>query len=1144
MRSYCFELTWFLIACAVTLTFSSSAEAQRMSRLPDPRDYNENVFFRVYYEAEYADARKIFNRGANTAFKTTNGKSVRRYLDSIVYWTMLGECYYHMGNYAEAIELYERSLSLYLSYQTENWQARIELPATIPTNNNAYSRARITWGTPSRTGKVANVPTAFKVMFGRVDAGRAYNEGGLVDNAELKMVDVTEIMRCVSLCIHRRTTINGPIGKFDPFNSQLVSGLSTGGAGGIVATYNGVLKGLALASSGEFDRAKSLLNQSLQFKGMDHALTPVALLEIAKIGLATDRLAAAKGVALEASYSAAIFNQYDLVEESLSLATTIHLMSARTEFPPLRPAIQWAKANRARLMEASLSVRLAECFAEAGDAASATAALRMSKSPMSSRNSLSKAVVSARAKYVDAVIQFLNGNFRGGSASLAKALNHFQTGSVWLYRLRLANNLIVANKINQRQADQLYTAILRDPTELDWKTDPMESIAFLASAHVGPMQLWFDIAADRKDHQRALEIGDMVRRHRFFSNLPLGGRLMAFRWVMHSPVEALSSPAMKQRANFMNRNPKYRQSIARAEAIRKELLTIPVAPEARSEEGVKQVKLIKELATISEIQEAILASYALRREPAEMIFPPQRNFTEFQQTIKKDQLALVTLATTAGYHVYLVSADRLQYVGLLNGKGVARGVGGMLKSLGVGGPAVGYKDLTEGEWEEDALKIKKSLFGADDSAWDRYTELVIVPDGAFWYFPFEALPVKVAKKADQGDEDFGADADEDDEESKDEDENKDALADADVDPENKNDDDAETDKYLSDIIDIRYSPTLFMAFGTQRPVQPVNRSVVVTARMHSRGDAELSNKEYSELIVKMPDAMQLEGQLRVPSNYLGVAVDQLVVWSDIKSVRSPLAMMPMQIDKDKNSNSISNWMSLPWRGPEHVVMPGFNSDGGSGMRNDANGGDLFLTTLGMLASGTRTTLISRWATGGKTSLQLTGEYAAALAKDGPVKAIHNSRRLTRTLDVDFENEPRVRVKKTDPSIKAEHPFFWASHMLIAVPVDKNNPQAVVSEDKLADVDGAAVEKDGDGEKDKAGKMEAEKSDAEESEEKTEGKSSEKTVEEILNDAKLKAEELKKKSEAAKKKESGSPKSDSSQSSKAKSGESKTEKQKQ
>ena len=461
MRRFSLSLVSFFIAFAVIYTFGfvavESCSAQRSSRLPDDRHYNNAVFFREFYQGDYREALKRFQSGANGAYKKGTGTGVRRYLDSIVFWTMIGECNYHMGNYAQAVAMYDQSLSLYMSYQRENWQTRIKLPPTIPLSSNAIQQANINWGKSIRNIKVANVPNTFQVLFGRLDSARAINEGGLLDNPELRRVDVTEIMRCVSICLHRRTTINGPIGKYDPFNAQLVTSLSTGGALGIVEVYNKVLKGLALSSFGELDRAQALLKTALTYKGMDHPLTPVALLEMAKIGLAKDDLVGAKAFALEASYSAAMFNQYDLVEESLSLGTKIHLVNSRTEFAPLKNAIVWANGSKARLMQASLIVRLAECYAEAGDAVSAAKVLNQVKVPINRRNSLPNAVVSARAKYVGAVIEYLKGNFGSGSEGLKNALAHFQTGSLWLYRLGLANKLIANGSIGQRQADQLYS---------------------------------------------------------------------------------------------------------------------------------------------------------------------------------------------------------------------------------------------------------------------------------------------------------------------------------------------------------------------------------------------------------------------------------------------------------------------------------------------------------------------------------------------------------------------------------------------------------------------------------------------------------------------------------------------------------------
>lgn len=995
------------VCLAIYLLLAAQAQAQiGGSRLPKTLYYNSAVF-RQYYQGDYLDAAKNFKRGANGAYKVGN----RRHLDSVCYWTMLGECNYHMGNYAEAVTFYEQALALYLSYQNENWQVRLQIPATIQAKNNAFNQTGINWGVRKRTAGFSKPPGSFSMLFGRLDAARAFQEGGVFDKAQLFNVDVIEIMRCTALCIHRRRAIKGPITKLDPFTSQLVTGLSTpdAGNGSIMGSLNGVLLGLAYASMEDWSRATSKLKSSLLINNMEHPLTPVALMEMAQIGFANQKYPVATELAMEASYVAAVYDQYDMVEEALGLGTTIHLMTSKSPFPPLENAIQFAGRKRARMMQASLIVKLAECVAENGDAALATKVLNESKRAITKRSALSKAVVSARAKYVTAIIDFLKGDVKRGRSNLAAALQHFQTGSLWLYRLSLAEQLDGAGNISQRQADLMYGMLLRDPSEFDWKTDPLESIAFLASPHVATMERWFEIVVDRKDNRRALEIADMVRRHRFFSSLPMGGRLMAFRWVMHAPDEALTQAALAQRQNFINRNGGYRQLINEANQIRTALMLLPVKPDPQSAEDREQTKLMKDLAKVSETQEAILASFALRREPAEMVFPPQLPISAFLGRIRADQLGLVSLATNNGYHIFLMNADALQYLGAFSDRDVNRGVGDLLKKMGLMNVALDVKEIQDEEWKESAREIKDLMFaGATDDKWKQFKELVVVPDGVLWYLPFEALPI-------------GEGADE---------------------------------KYLSDIVDIRYSPTLFLAFQQQRPIRDVKRTAVVAGRMHQRGEGDLASKEFDELKKAMPDTALFDSPINIPTSYLSTVIDQLMVWSEIKDPKSlPLSMQPMQLDKARVGATLESWMTLPWNGPEHIILPGYHSDGGAGMRGQARGRDLFMTTMGLMASGTRTALISRWATGGKTTLSLTRMYASEIGKNGVAKAIQSSRQKTRALDVEYANEPRIRSKKVDPVVKAEHPFFWSSHMLMSIP-DTRPPGARPGDNDAADVDAA------------------------------------------------------------------------------------------
>ena len=987
------KLALFLMVVGL---FAAPAQGQR-STLPSQRYYQG---FREFYQADYRDAGKDFTQGANGAYKF----GTQRYLDSICYWTMMGECHYHMGNYAEAIQLYEQSLDLYLSFQSQQWQARVQIPPAISADTNATNQARITWAKSNRNARVANVPNTFSVMFGRLDAARAIDEGGIVDNPEMKQVNLTEIMRCAALALHRRRVIKGPTSKYDPFTVRLVNGLGANiRTSSALGAYNLVLLGIAQSSLEQWDKAANTLKRSLQFNGMDHPLTPVALLEMANVGLVTENYEVAGTLALEASISAATFNQFDLIEESLSLGSTIHLMRSKTPYPPLEPAIVWANREKVRLMQASLTVRMAECLAESGQPDLAANVLRQTGSSINNRTTLGNAVVSARLKYVAALVQFLKADFAGGLKNLSDALVRFQKGSLWLYRLGLADTLVVNGAINSRQADLLYGTLLHDPTELDWKIDPFEATAFLASNHVAPMERWFDIVVDRKDMDRAVGIAELVRRHRFFASVPMGGRLMAFRWVMHAPEESLSAAARKQRQAFYAQNSRYKLLSDQADQLRDQLLLLPAKIEEGSDEARKQVKLCKELGEASDIQEAMLASFALRREPAELVFPPQFEISEFRESIAEDQLALVTLATSSGYHLFFVNSSSVNYLGLGNPRDVQRGVGGLLKKLGLMEAAMDIDDLKSEEWKEESATLTGKIFGnVPADAWNDVRELVIVPDGLLWYLPFELLQV-------------GEDADQ---------------------------------KNLCDAVDIRYSPTLFLAYGTQRVQRKIERTAVVVAKMHSRVEPEMSTKAFEKLAAELPNAVKYERQVRIPSNLLGSVIDQLIVWSDVRQARgdSPFAMMPMQIDQGKTGTTLGSWMSLPWEGPEHFVMPGFNSDGGTSLRAKLNGSDLFLTTMGLMASGTRSILISRWRMGGANSLALTRNYATRRPKMGGSKALRESIELARGLALNYENEPRLRTKKNDEALKAEHPAFWAANMFLEIQDgSKPEPREILAE---------------------------------------------------------------------------------------------------
>ena len=978
-----------LLLVLVSLVSTENCVAQSSS-LPSQNYYTG---FARYFEADYKDAERDFRSASRSAYRVGN----QRYVDSICYWTMQAECQFHMGNYADAINLYEQALKLYLYHQNNSWQSKIETKTiNVQRDTAGVSRARISWGTSSRISGVARVPENFQVRFGTEDVIGTIQRGGVILEAQFRQVNVTEIMRCVALCLHRRRYIKGPIAKIDPLTSQIVSGMQKGraGDGSVLGCYNGVCLGIAYASQEEWGKASQIMKRSLQLPGgLDHPLTPVGLLESAYIGLANDNSIVASTLALEASYSAAVFNQFDLVSEALTVGTMVHLKTNRSVYPPLQSSIAWARLNNANLMEATSIVRLAECLSEAGNLDSSQKTLQRTSQVINRRNTLAQSVVGARAKYVTALNQFLATDFAGGSKTLNAAIKHFNTGSLWLYRLQLADQLAASGSTTPRQIDQLYETLLHDPTDLDWKLDPFEAITFLATPHVASMERWFETAIKRRDVRKAFNIAELIRRHRFFANLPLGGRLMAFRWLLHAPVSALSKNAIKQRANFFNRNPDYKQSVARATELETKLRQIPLSAEPQSEDAIARTKLIKELAKLSATQETILSSIALRRESAEMVFPPSHTEAQIRSTIRPDQLALITMATSNGYHIFLLNQKSLQYVAMIKTRTMHREISSWLKAIGGNQTSVDAKQITSKDWQKGSKSIAEVLFAKmRPDQWSRVKELVIVPDGALWYLPFEALLVGSAGN----------------------------------------------ETVLSEQVGVRYCPTASLAFGGQRPVQELTNLLVLTGNLSPKTDAELATTEYEEIFDAMPEAQEWKS-VDMSSNVLGAQIDRLLAWTFIRSDKTaPLATVPLSTERQKQDDATLNtWMKLPWGAPQHMILPGYQSPGIS-LRGRGVGNDLFLTTTGLMAAGSRTILISRWNTAGKTSFDLTGNYTAKLKSDGNLAALAQARQLVRESDLDLENEPRLRAKSVDVAIKAEHPFFWASPMLLGIP-DNSEP---------------------------------------------------------------------------------------------------------
>ena len=229
--------------------------------IPGPRYYNT---FSQFFEGDYRRALQDWKTGGVRIGQ-------ERFLDAVCYATMRGECLYQMGNYGDALVQYEDALNVLIGYSNNRWQERVK-DVALQESTSAIQQAKVTWHRSNRN-RIATIPNGYTTLFGRLDAARALVEGGRVDNAEFKQVDVAEIMRCASLAIYRRYRILGPIAKYSPLTTDLIAALKKATRVNTApGQWNRILIGLGHLATGNLTNAKGSLTRGLQHNGLDLSL--------------------------------------------------------------------------------------------------------------------------------------------------------------------------------------------------------------------------------------------------------------------------------------------------------------------------------------------------------------------------------------------------------------------------------------------------------------------------------------------------------------------------------------------------------------------------------------------------------------------------------------------------------------------------------------------------------------------------------------------------------------------------------------------------------------------------------------------------------------------------------------------------------
>ncbi len=991
-RASCVGLTLAMAGLLLHLlagTLAADDESRRVPKL----DYFAGLA--LVADGDYREAERQLRVALRTAIKTSQS----RWIDSICVLTAQGEVARQTGRYEEALALYEEALKLAARFPT--WPLELNEPVSVrPT---LAGQVKVPpWGRSQRGAVQASWPSTYMIQQGQILDEQQLADGGIYKPPVLFPVLASEILSATTLALRRRRELLGPSATYDPLSAELVATWTRSGPpeGHWTRPWFDVLLGLAYASGGKDHLAAPLLARGAQTRGgWEHPLSGPALAELARMALDQAQPAKAIELALEASYSGFLTGDLQLIEDSLRLAHEAHVIDNRPgTLPALEAALRWARQQRYRKLEASLAL----CLAESAPQAPAAAAHLTRAGVLLQRSDMDRSFLRPRWEFLSGRLAYASGQVVAGDRHVATAVSSADRFSLRLWHARIVDTLFQAGWFTPRDAMDLYGFTLRESNSADWRRDPLESLWMQTSVLAAPMERWFLLAMSREKPIEALEIADLARRRRFYNTQPLGGRLLGLRWLLDGPEAALGAPARLQRQELLNGAGAFQDLAQRSRGLVEQLRELPLDSDDGPERQARRDR-IQALAEVAARQEALLRNVAVARQGAPLSFPPQRTVAEVQRWLADDQAVLVYFATAPQVFGFLVTHDDVAVWEAGPPADVLVRTRKLLAALGQTGDGHRLKlpQFQSFAWRQAADDLFGLLtVGLTESDWFlKYREIVVVPDWVVWYAPFELIDHRQHATSESPT----------------------------VQP-------ARGVPEMIGSVRLRYVPTLGLAVTDQPRPRTTGPTVVAAGRVADRDDPALAVRTVERLQRRLPGSVALPPLDETASAMSVASFDRLVVLHGIDpTVGFPHGWPLLTLDRKRVSASPLDLMALPWSGPAEIVLPGFRTAAEHNLQNiplEAAGSELFQASCGLLASGARTVLLSRWRMGGQTAHDLVTEFVQELPHQAASDAWQRSVLLASDGPLYPEREPRLDFPPDLPDLRANHPFLWSGYLLI------------------------------------------------------------------------------------------------------------------
>lgn len=934
------------------------------------------------FAGEFRDAE----RAAQNLYRGGYREGNQRWVDSTAYLYLMGEARYQAGDYAGAMQAFDEAIEIYSSVinwpvRVSNWQAQ---PVTV--DANAVRVARITWGQPTRVPNIGRFPTSFSVRFGQDIIVPNDKGASRIPQERLLQVDVIEMYRAIALTVRRRDQILGTLSQADAPAKTLRGQLSEARAvvpGELPTAFSSIVYGVSVSGEGDYERSTGILQQYLQINGMDHPLTPVALLQIGWNQYMSGEYRVAKATLLEASYSAAFFNQLDLVRESLVLAGRAHVAVNRdVPLPELDLAFEWARLQGMRVAQAQFAMVAAENAIENGQNPDAAKFLETANALMRTSD-LKRSELALRLNVLETAFAIIEGRADNLQA-LRAALVAYRPATPWAFQIGMLVDPARRRTLTTTTLTNLIQRVLRDPTQQDWDRDPFECLAYLTGDRSMFLADALTIQLNKRAFDEALIASENLRRVQFLSRLPLGGRLMSFRQLLTRNADELTPELRRKQTELHARFTNLKAALDRAQTTLIALQTKPVSPpEAELKAWETEVET---LSTICAQIESHLVHVSVRRDAIPLLFPPPIDLERVQTLIPDKTICWVVVFHDNIYHSFLVTKDRVVHQSALNQTNVAKAIRGLAKSWGHTSPSavVALQVVLDQSWKKSSHELLKAMIpNSKPEFWSTFDEVVVVPAGMLWYLPFETFALGEAPDS----------------------------------------------ELLIDKAAVRYAPSLNLAFSEQRP-KNLQRAVLYPGKIDIRDEADWAANSTTALRQAWPQLTTIEAG-RVSTQSVGNLVHAMIYLNEI---RQPLWPAPWTAAENKKDGylqlDLERWLGYPNVGPEFLYVAGGNSAIVDGIKGNFVGEELEYYTTLLMAAGCQSMVLPRWRSGGHVPYDLPAALLKRMPASTTAVAMREAIQEIRKAPLDLTKQTRLRSSRGEAPTNADHPFWWAGQMVV------------------------------------------------------------------------------------------------------------------